>query len=276
MRALPGVEAAGAIDDLPLQRRIRAADRSRGPRRAAAARSADRGSAQDHARLSAHDADSARCAGATSRDSDVEVLLVSQRRREAAVGRRRSDRPPRHAAAQSQDDLKASRRHRRRREAGRARRGRGPDGLRATRSERDWRSLDARPAHVGAARHAAQRRPRPSFAPSTRSSRSKTSGRWSDVLDETLTLAALQRAAARPLRGGRADARIGRHLQRAVLHRPRPQPRDRDPHRARRADRRRVRLVVVEGMTPALIGIAAGAVAALGVGEDPGEGSCSA
>ena len=60
-----------------------------------------------------------------------------------------------------------------------------------------------------------------------------------EVRDETLGVAALQRAAARPVRGGRAGARHRRHLQRAVLHRARPQPRDRHPDRARRAARRR-------------------------------------
>ncbi len=66
MRALPGVEAAGAIDDVPLHRRLGPADRRRRPARAAAARSADGAGAADHAGLPARRCAFRCCAAATS------------------------------------------------------------------------------------------------------------------------------------------------------------------------------------------------------------------
>ena len=102
MRALPGVESAALIDDLPSQG----------------------GSVQPivlegHAELLPRDQPTVAVRKITpgylrtmripllrGRDvatSDVDVLLVSRAGRQAAVGRRGSDRPPRHAAARVED-----------------------------------------------------------------------------------------------------------------------------------------------------------------------------
>jgi hypothetical protein len=54
------------------------------------------------------------------------------------------------------------------------------------------------------------------------------------------------------------------NLQRAFVHRPGTQPRNRDQNRTGRAQRADVlRLVIVEGISPALVGIAAGTIAAV-------------
>ena len=60
-----------------------------------------------------------------------------------------------------------------------------------------------------------------------------------EVLEETLTSQRFSALLLGVFAVGGAGARVGRHLQRAVVHRARPQPRDRHPHGARRADRRR-------------------------------------
>ena len=84
-----------------------------------------------------------------------------------------------------------------------------------------------------------------------------------DVLDSTLTTQRFSALVLGLFAGGGAAARRRSACTRAVLHRARTQPRDRDPNRARRAHRDVLRLVIVEGMSPALVGIAAGTVAAL-------------
>ncbi len=86
----------------------------------------------------------------------------------------------------------------------------------------------ARRPHVGASAHARAGRHRrhPCDRFRTASRRNADDGgrarRHADV-------AAVQRAAPRLVRRGGPDARLGRHLQRVVVHRPRPKPRDRDP-----------------------------------------------
>ena len=97
---------------------------------------------------------------------------------------------------------------------------------------------DRRP-DVGAADFARAGRRRRDPRDRSASSRSKSVRTMDDVLDETLTSQRFSALLLGLFARCRADAGIGRHLQRAVVHRPRPQPRDRDPDRARRADRRR-------------------------------------
>ena len=60
-----------------------------------------------------------------------------------------------------------------------------------------------------------------------------------DVRDSGLTSERFRALLLGVVRDRRAGARLGRDLQRAVLHRARPQPRDRHPRRARGADERR-------------------------------------
>ena len=103
IRALPGVEAAGTIDDLPLRRRILTDSRSRGI--PASARSGGRAGSADHPRLPARHGDSGaawtrhrrqRCGGAARQRG----------RRKAVLGSGRSDRTPRHPAALSKTVLR--------------------------------------------------------------------------------------------------------------------------------------------------------------------------
>ena len=78
---------------------------------------------------------------------------------------------------------------------------------------------------------------------------------------------ALQHAAARRVRRPGAAALGRRHLQRAVLQRPAAHARDRHPHGARRAtDRTSCGSSSLEGMRPALVGLAIGLAASLALG----------
>ena len=77
-------------------------------------------------------------------------------------------------------------------------------------------------------------------------------------------VAAFQCVVAWLVRRRRTRAGLSGNLQRAVLHRPRAEPRDCRTNGARRAHDRRTPPRRHRGVTPTLIGIAAGTVAALG------------
>ena len=104
IRALPGVQAAGAIDDLPTQGGSRAADR---PRRTAELLPRDQPTVEVRKITPGYlQRDEHSGAARTRRRGQRRGGHAGQpRRREAAVGRRRSDRPPRHAAAPVEDGL---------------------------------------------------------------------------------------------------------------------------------------------------------------------------
>ena len=100
--------------------------------------------------------------------------------------------------------------------------------------ERDWGRLALVAADVGAA---ARRSRRPPPAPSTRIDSEQPVEEirtMEDVRDETLTSQRFSALLLGLFASVALDARVGRHLQRAVVHRPRPQPRDRHQDGARR------------------------------------------
>ena len=197
--ALPTPAQVSAFFDTALERAARAARRRRPPARSTTCR--HRGGsvqpmvleghaellprdqptvarAQDHAGLSAGDADSADAWTRRGAKGDVEVMLVSRSAAKLLWGDDGSDRPPRDAAAGVENPGEIGRRHRRRREAERAV---GRAGRR--------RSTSTRASCPGAACRSSMRTsvPPTSLAQAgdgrrardrSASSRSRTSGRW--------------------------------------------------------------------------------------------------
>ena len=257
MRALPGVTAAGAIDNLPLEGRVRAADRGGGTSRAALARTADRAGARGDARVPGGDGHP-RAARARRRPRGPRRDAGEPCRREAACGatrtpigqrvtlplisRTRSWQVVGIVGDVKQGDLSEAPL---------------PSVYLYTRENARNRT-DARPAHVGAAGDAVRRRRgRHARARSGAAGRGRAhDGRGAR---RAARVPAVQRAPPGRVRGAGARPGHGRHLQRPLVHRPRPRREIgiRSALGASTADV--LRLVVREGMTPALAGIAAGA-----------------
>ena len=228
IRALPGVEAAGTIDDLPLEEgSSQTLDLEGYPPQRDPAAVQVRQITPGYLRAM-------RIPVLRGRDiveGDAEVLLVSQ---DAAklywgtddpIGRRAALPYRRRCFGRSSESWATS-------SSGISMK---PPRPRCTSTRVSLWQGHVRHTDVGAARHA-----RPACRCGDPRDRSGAAGRR-DPDDGAMgrraaDAAALQRAAARSLCGGRAAARRGRNLQRALVHRARTQPRDRDQNRAWRAD----------------------------------------
>ena len=244
--------------------RLGPADRSRRTCRAAVTRSADRRRPPHRAGVLADDEDSAG-ARARRRDERRQRPARQPSGRQAAVGRHGSDRPPRDAAARGQAaDQQAGRRHRRRRQTGGAGGRADADGVRVLERFSPGnltftfvlRTLvppsSVAQAATGVVRTIDPEQPVERVMP------------MQEVLDSTLTsqrfsalLLALFAAVALTL------ASVGIYSVLSYIVRGRSREIGiRTALGARTGDV--LRLVVIEGMTPAVIGIIAGAIAALG------------
>ena len=257
IRALPGVQAAATIDDLPFEA-ARSADRARKARRDCCRRI--KPTVQVRKITPGYLARCAsRCCAAATSPTATRRAARQPRGRELfwadddPIGRRA-------ALPLIRGPAQRGRRDRRRREAGRpgGERGRRPStSTRATHmAQRAFAIRTSVPPATLAQPAAGVRSTR-----SIRSSRSRTSARWSRCATRR-HVAAIQRAAARPVSRGRAGC-SPRSASTASCRTSRAAPRNRHPNRARRAHQRRAPARRPRRHDAALVGIAFGAIAAL-------------